>query len=37
MNNKYIAKVLKIIEPYTVVINKGTNTGYKSGSKFIII
>ncbi len=37
MPDKYIAKVLKVVDPYTVVINKGRNGGINQGDKFIII
>lgn len=37
MSERYFAKVVKIEDKYTVVINKGSSSGIKEGDKFIIV
>jgi hypothetical protein len=37
MSNKYIAKIIKVIDSYTVVVNKGRNAGVSVGNKYLII
>lgn len=37
MNEKYIAKVVKIINPTTVVINAGSQNGLRKGAKLLIV
>lgn len=36
-SERYIASVVKILDPYTVVINKGTNVGIKNDQLFLLI
>ena len=37
MPDKYVAKVLKVVDSHTVVINKGSNADIAVGNEFIII
>lgn len=36
MSERYFAKVVKVEDEFTVVINKGSSAGIKEGDKFII-
>ena len=37
MNSRYVARVVKILDPYHVVINKGQSDGIRIGQKFTIV
>jgi len=36
MSERYFAKVVKVEDKFTVVINKGSSTGLKEGDQFIV-
>lgn len=37
MNEKYFAKVVKVIDKFTIVINAGTDKGVVQGKNFLIV
>lgn len=37
MSDRYFAKVVKVVDKYTVVINAGADTGVRVGQNFLIV
>lgn len=37
MNSRYFAKVVKVVDKFTVVINAGSDNGIKNGQTFLIV
>lgn len=37
MTERYIAKVVKVIDSHTIVVNAGTDKGFQAGKAFIVV
>lgn len=37
MNDRYVARVVKLVDDFTIVVNRGANGGLKTGDQFLLI